>query len=494
MNVRANITTFLLKGKVASQKALLLEDREYTYGEIAELVENGARWLVTMGHRKGDRIVLLAENTLFWVIAYLSTLRAGMVSVPLPTTCTESDFQSIVASTEPARVLLEARHVEKFRRLLAHLPMTADHQFPSSCTTVDRAGFASTHEDDLAVLMFTSGSTGRPRGVMVSHGNIIANTDSIIAMLGLSTRDRIMAVLPFHYCFGASLLHTHFRIGASIVADRRFMFPEAVLQRMRETECTGFAGVPSHYQILLRKTSIRKTPLPHLRYLQQAGGHLAPAFVRELQAALPGRLIFIMYGQTEATARLTTLSPNMLSSKLGSIGVPIPGVRLRLIDSSGEEVPIGSVGEIVADGKNVTQGYWRQQSETAETFRDGWLHTGDLAKVDNDGFFYLVGRAKDFLKCGGQRISSQQLEDTLLEHGALLEAAVVGIPDDILGEAVKAFVVPREHAGADLEAQLHAFCRRRLPQPFRPKEVIILSSLPKSDTGKIMKSGLQGSR
>jgi long-chain acyl-CoA synthetase len=493
MRTPANIAAFLLQAKTPSQIALILADSEHTYGEIAESVENTARWLLATGHQKGDRIVILAENSLFWVIAYLATLRAGMVSVPLPTKSTESNLESVVASTEPTRVFLEARHIERFRSQFAHVPITTDQQFPLSCGAVDRPEFPATYADDLAVLMFTSGSTGQPKGVMVSHGNIIANTSSIIAALDLHASDRVMAVLPFHYCFGASLLHTHFRIGGSVVIERRFMYPELALQRLRETQCTGFAGVPSHYQILLRKTSIRETPLPHLSYFQQAGGHLAPAFARALREALPEKRIFIMYGQTEATARLTTMPPEMLDSKPGSIGLPIPRVRLRLLDSVGEEVPTGAVGEIVAEGENITQGYWRQQRPTDETFRGGRLHTGDLAKVDNDGFFYLMGRAEDFLKCGGKRVSSQQLEDTLLEHGAVLEAAVVSVPDDILGEAVKAFVVPREHAGANLEAELQAFCRRRLPQPFRPKEVVVLSSLPKSDSGKIMKALLRNS-
>src|SRR5260370_5811212 len=176
------------------------------------------------------------------------------------------------------------------------------------------------------------------------------------------------------------------------------MYPELAVQRLRETKCTGFAGVPSHYQILLRKTSIRETPLPHLRYLQQAGGHLAPAFAQALREALPQKRFFIMYGQTEATARLTTMPPEMLESKPGSIGLPIPGVRLRLLDSVGEEVPTGEIGEIVAEVENIPQHYCRQHHPTAETFRGGRLHTGDLAKVDNHGFFHLAGRPKEFLK------------------------------------------------------------------------------------------------
>jgi acyl-CoA synthetase (AMP-forming)/AMP-acid ligase II len=339
--------------------------------------------------------------------------------------------------------------------------------------------------------MFTSGSTGKPRGVMVSHANIRANTHSINQYLGLTEKDRIMTVLPFHYCFGTSLLHTHLRVGGTLVLDPRFMYPEKVLQRMQETQCTGFAGVPSHYQVLLRKTSLRMKSFPHLRYVQQAGGHLAPAFLRELRAALPTTQIFVMYGQTEATARLSYLPPDLLERKLGSIGKGIPGVRLRVQNEAGKDVCPGEVGEIVAEGKNVTQGYWRAPAETAVSFRDNKLFTGDLATVDEDGFIFLVGRAKDFLKCGGKRISCKQLEQQLLECENLLETAVIGVPDDVLGEAVKAFVVPRPGSVAAQE-QLRKFCKEHLPLQLVPREIVVVDGLPKSPAGKVLKEQLRG--
>ena len=298
---------------------------------------------------------------------------------------------------------------------------------------------------------------------MVSHANIIANTDSIVSCLSLTERDRIMAVLPFHYCYGASLLHTHLHVGGEVVGDSRFMYPETVIQRMIETRCTGFAGVPSHFQILLRNSSFRKKQFPDLRYVQQAGGSLASTFIRELKDALPHTQVFIMYGQTEATARLSYLPPDSLDSKLGSIGKGMPGVTLRVVNEEGREVSPGEVGEIVAEGANVTLGYWRAPQESEGTFRNGALYTGDLARVDEEGFIYIVDRAKDFLKCRGEKVSCRQIEEVLLEFDELVEAAVIGIPDGVLGEAVKAFVVPRvqrnrwsEGAGGLLLQEPHA--------------------------------------
>ena len=346
--------------------------------------------------------------------------------------------------------------------------------------------------DDLATLMFTSGSTEKPRGVMVSHRNITANTESIIQYLGLRETDRMMTVLPFHYCFGTSLLHTHLRVGGSLVVDSRFLYPEKILQRMLETECTGFAGVPSHYQILLRNSSLRKKTFPYLRYFQQAGGHLAPAFIRELKQALPRTQIFIMYGQTEATARLSYLPPELLDTKLGSVGKGIPGVKLRVVDESGREVHPGEVGEIVAEGENIAIGYWRAPAETAVAFRNGELHTGDMATMDKDGYVYIVDRAKDFLKIGGKRISCCQIEDQLLECDEVLEAAVVGIPDEVLGEAVKAFVVPRMPNYSKLQEDLDCFCKKHMPPQLIPREIVVTSALPKNSAGKVLKQKLRG--
>jgi acyl-CoA synthetase (AMP-forming)/AMP-acid ligase II len=304
--------------------------------------------------------------------------------------------------------------------------------------------------------------------------------------LELQRTDRIMAILPFYYCYGTSLLHTHLRAGAALVLDHRFMFPDKVLRRMQETACTGFAGVSSHFQILLRKSSFCKMEFPALRYVQQAGGKLANNLIEDFRQRIPHARFFVMFGQTEATARLSYLPPEFLDTKLGSIGKGIPGVRLQVLNENGEPVGPGEVGEIVAEGDNVTLGYWKEDRETASVFRDGRLYTGDLATVDGDGFLFVVDRSKDILKSGGNRVSCKEVEEALLEFDGLVEAAVVGIPDDLLGEAVKAYVVPRE-SGADLLPGLREFCARRFPPHLIPKEIVMLAEMPKNGAGKVLK-------
>jgi len=500
-----NVTEFLLEGKRATKVAFQFVGSEYSYGELRDAAADVSRYLVEAGGQKGDRVILIADNSFFWVAAYLGILQAGLVCVPLTASLSPQDLTYVLELTEPQHAFLQAAFLTKQASHFRHLRVVTDHGVTSAPEQLLVKSFAeirsqgshaapllpSVDQHDLAALMFTSGSTGKPRGVMVSHGNIMANTNSIIQYLELTENDRIMTVLPFHYCFGTSLLHTHLRVGGTLVVDPRFMYPEKILERMIDSACTGFAGVPSHFQILLRTSSLRKKHFPHLRYVQQAGGHLAPTFIHEIQEALPQTQVFVMYGQTEATARLSYLPPELLQNKPGSIGKGIPGVKLRVLKESGEEVCTGEVGEIVAEGENVTQGYWRAPEETARCFREAKLFTGDLATVDEDGFIYVVDRAKEFLKCGGKRISCRQLEDRLLEFEGLLEAAVVGVPDDVLGEAVKAFVVPRLPVCEGFGARLHLFCKTHMPPAFVPKDIVMLKALPKNSAGKVLKKELR---
>lgn len=496
-----NVAKYLLDDKNGASTALITPNDTYTYAELSKFSAAVAAFLVRAGGHPGDRVFLLGENTFSWVAAYLGVLFAGLTAVPLPAKSRFADVQYVASSTAPKFAFLQDRYLSKFASALNGAIVFTDRDktsdgLPISISALGHQApeiaFASPdlEADALATLMFTSGSTGKPRGVMVSVRNIITCTDSIIEYLSLTASDRIMAVLPFHYCFGTSLLHTHLRIGGSLVIEPRFLYPEKVLERMRETECTGFAGVPSHYQILLRRSSLAKMRFPRLRYVQQAGGHLAPGFLRQLRNALPGTDIFVMYGLTEASPRLSYLPPNLLDSKIGSIGKGMPGVKLFVLDESDQPIGPGQVGRIVAEGENVALGYWRDEIATARTFRHGRLYTSDLATVDNDGFIYIVDRDEDFIKCGGQRVSCRSIEDVLLESDLLVEAAVIGVPDAILGEAAKAFVVPCDPF-LDASEPLRQFCRSRLPAQLIPKEIVCRESLPKNTSGKLLKSALR---
>lgn len=498
------VAGYLLDSKAASRIALESSRNSWTFGDLDSASFKLASFLLTSGVKKGDRVLLIAENSYFWIASYLAILRAGLVCVPLPMSTSGQDLGFIAQSTDVQVAFVDTKFLA---RNAADLPQTCIvSQSPASFDSFQRKVYASEHllssetrqaelprlvSSDLAALMFTSGSTGKPRGVMVTHGNIISNTNSIIQCLDLTEDDSILTVLPFHYCFGTSLLHTHLAVGGKLILDNRFMYTEAFLQHLESSRCTGFAGVPSHYQILLRRSNLRKMSFPCLRYVQQAGGHMAPAFIRELRQALPNSKIFVMYGQTEATARLSCVPPEMLDKKIGSIGTAIPGVKLTIVNAQGNEANVNELGEIVAEGPNIATGYWGEPEETAISFRNGKLHTGDLATVDEDGFISIVDRARDFVKIGGKRTSCRGLEEQMLEFSGLLEVAVVGVADSISGEALRVFVVPRDRNHDHFLQEFRTFCVERLPPHHLPKEIIQLNTLPKNSAGKVMKSGLK---
>jgi long-chain acyl-CoA synthetase len=341
---------------------------------------------------------------------------------------------------------------------------------------------------DLAMILYTSGTTGKPKGVMLSHANLSANANSIIRYLKLKPSDRMMVILPFYYSYGTSLLTTHVRVGATLVIDNRFLYPNVVLDTMEKEKVTGLAGVPSHFAILLRKSALRKYKLSKLRYVTQAGSALTSEMIKEFISIFPKIKFYVMYGQTEATARLTYLAPKFLNKKIGSIGKAIPGVKIDILGDDGKKLGIGQIGEIVARGPNVMLGYWNSPAETKAALRKEGLYTGDLARLDNDGFLYLVSRKKEMIKSGANRISPFEIEEVVCQMPGVLECAAVGIKDEILGEAIKLCVVKN---GMDLtETNLLRFCQQNLSGYKVPRIIEFMSSLPKTSTGKIKRQEL----
>ncbi|CAN5887842.1 class I adenylate-forming enzyme family protein [soil metagenome] len=475
-----------------------------TYRALRDEVHRVAAHLQAQGFEAGARAVLVAENNLLFIAAYLGTLRAGGVVVPVAPHITPEELSFIVASSGARVAVVQRKHWERVADALSGVHAIVDvapdkvtkgatsfealSALPAGRALEERVADGS----ELAALMVPSDSPGPPHGLMLPHTTTMANTRSIAEYLGLTPSDRMMAVLPLHYCYGASLLHTHLLVGGSLVIDNRFMFADKVLKRMNDTECTGFAGVPSHFQILLRTSSMKSMTFPRLRLIQRAGGKLAVPLLEELVATAAPARVFTMYGQTEATARLSYLPPDDLPTKLGSIGKGIPGVTLRICDEQGAPVPAGTVGEIVAEGGSIARGYWQDEAATSATFRNGRLHTGDLARADADGYITIVDRASDFLKCGGVRTSSHAIETVLFQVPEVVEAAVIAVPDDLLGDAPCVFIVIREGADAALvEASVRRECTTRLAPELMPKIFRFEKTLPKTASGKPSKLALR---
>jgi acyl-CoA synthetase (AMP-forming)/AMP-acid ligase II len=486
-----NISDYLLEHALDERTAIVLKNTSYTYADLRSAASRLAGELATINLQPGQRVGLLGRNSLFWAAAYLATLKLGLVSVPIATTSAPESVARNTAWVDCKAVFFERRHQRKFGDVFTpELPVLGDDLLDKSGSSIwpETPSDFDPHQD--AALMFTSGTTAHPRAVRVTHSNIQANTDSIIEYLELDENERILVILPFYYCFGTSLLHTHLRVGGSLALCNTFTFPETAITLMEATECTGFAGVPSSFQLLLRNTSFPRREIPTLRKIQQAGGKLHQVLIEELVAAKPKAKVYVMYGQTEATARLSYLHPDMLPMKLGSIGRGIPNVNLEVIGENGKSVKTGEVGEIIACGENISPGYFNAPEASAEKFVDGALQTGDLATVDEDGYLYVVDRKADFIKSWGYRISSQEVEAVILKHPDVVSAAVVGAPDLAAGEAIHAFVTLKAKSEVSVE-QILSHSRDQLAKHKVPHQIHILKTMPLNAHGKVVKSQLR---
>jgi long-chain acyl-CoA synthetase len=493
--------------KAPQQPVVWFKDNWYNYKELEETANKVASFLIQSGLKKGDRVALLLENSFYYVAIYYGILKAGCVTVGLNTETTASSLSYLLENSD-SRVLFTdksfKKHLEPNADQLSNLTQLVFISIPKGFKESENVEelnsiLENNSSDrpnvrlidlDLAAIVYTSGSTGVPKGVTLSHLNIATNTDSIITYLKLSALDRMMVILPFYYIYGMSLLNTHIAVGGSLVIDNRFAFPNAVLNTMEETQVTGLAGVPSTFAILLNKSNLKSRIFETLRYLTQAGGAMAPSMQKEVEDVFSPARLFIMYGATEASARLSYLDPQFLSQKYGSIGKPIPNVDLFVADAQGNPLPPGEKGEIVARGANIMQGYWKDKNETNSVLKNGLYFTGDIGTTDKDGFLFIVGRSKDMIKVGANRISAKEIEEVIIENENVIEVAIIGLPDKILGEIMDACVVLKNE-DEDWQEKLLKHTKSKLPSFKVPSKFTRMESLPKNSSGKIMKNKLK---
>jgi acyl-CoA synthetase (AMP-forming)/AMP-acid ligase II len=487
-----------------------------TYGELAERVRALAAQLAAHGVRAGDRVLAALPNTHATVVAGLAVNALGATSVEVNREWSAEILAGIAAQSGVRHAVVWGRDARTWAKVQAARPLErlwVVHGGPlPERLLADLAGAPATllledgradpalppappapaprlSPDQVALVLYTSGSTGRPRGVMQTFRNVNANSRSIVQYLGLGPDDRAMLVMPTYYCYGRSVLQTHLLAGGSVFLDGRFTFPRVVLEAMASEGCTGFAGVPLTFEIIRRQVDVSTLAFPRLRYLTQAGGAMAPETVEWVRAAFQPAKLFVMYGQTEATARLAYLPPDRGAEKRGSMGVAIPGVELRVVDEQGRELARGETGHLVARGDNVTLGYLDEPEETAAILHDGWLWTGDLALRDEEGFFFHRGRSKEILKIGGHRVSPIEIEHEVAEHPDVAEAAVIGLADPLMGEVPVAYVVARPGRTPAPE-DVRAFCRARMASYKVPVRVIRVDALPRNESGKLLRAEL----
>jgi acyl-CoA synthetase (AMP-forming)/AMP-acid ligase II len=479
--------------RFAGNVAVHHRGRDWTYAELSARANMVASVLRESGVRPGDRVGMLLANSCHYVSSYFGILLAGGIVVAGNPETTQRELERTLAHCRPTAVIVEARsekHAEAMKQWQSVRAVLKTNEFPQAPCGLKPQWEAARGLHDLAQIIYTSGTSGQPKGVGLTHKNLSANCGSIVEYLRLTPADSVFVILPFYYSYGNSLLLTHIAAGGRLVLANDFVFWNRALDLMCEQRVTGFSGVPSSFAMLLHKSDFHKRAFPDLRYLTCAGGGLAPAVANRLRAVVPAAQLFLMYGQTEGAARLSTLLPEDLDRKPGSIGRGIPGVKLRVIYEDGRPADPGEVGEIVARGDNIMAGYWENPEATSEVLRDGWLHTGDLARVDEEGYIYIVGRKSSMIKSGAYRLNPQEIEETILEIDGVAEVAVAGIPDPILGEAAAAFIVPSGSANGELDERIWEHCRRCLPRHKMIHALKIVDSLPKTSSGKIKRAEL----
>ncbi len=466
--------------------ALVFGDRSWTYGELDEQASILAGALADLGLAPGERVGLHLPNGPEFVLTYYAAQKAGLVPLSLNVTYARDELAYIVNDAAVAAVVtapavaagLPARAaVPSVRHLLQAGALLRGGGKPRRALDRDR--------DEPAAILYTSATTGRPKGVMLTHANIVSNAYATVHHLRMTAEDRGLCALPMFHCFGQNfIMNALIGAGGCLVLQERFV-PDAFLDAVARHRVTLFYGVPTMYILFLGDDWRRQ--LESVRLFFSAAATL-PADVESRWHALYDRPIHQGYGLTECSPFASY--NHEVAWRPGSVGTPIENVEMRIVDEAGRPLPDGERGEIVIRGPNVMKGYFGQPEATADALRDGWLHSGDIGYRDGDGYYFLVDRVKDMINVAGFKVFPREVEEVLYRHPGVKEAAVVGVPDPVRGEAVKAFVV--RAPGPAVEAdELRALCRQALAAYKVPEHVEFIEALPKNPTGKILKKELR---
>lgn len=491
--------------RLPNKVGLVCGDRRLTYAEIDAQANRLANALISRGFRRGDRCVICAPNCAEAVVGIFAALKANGVFVVLNPGVKPDKLLYILNNCQAAALLADTRPPIDWREVTGRVPslkivIGLDRRAPpdwlryaDALAAADACRPPRVNIDlDLACLVYTSGSTGEPKGVMSDHANVVFAAGAIIDYLGNTENDVIIDALPLAFDYGLYQVLMTFKFGGRLVLEAGCAYPAALLKRIEAERVTGLPGVPTLFAVLL-ELDLDAFDLSSLRYLTNTAAALPVEHIRRLREKFPHATLFSMYGLTE-TKRTLYLPPDQLDRRPGSVGIAIPGTEVWLEDEQGHRLGPDQVGELVVRGRHVMRGYWQDPIATAQRFRPGPLpgervcHTGDLFRMDADGYFYFVGRRDDIIKTRGEKVAPKEVENVLYALPGVVEAAVVGVPDPVLGQAIKAVIVTRR---ADLTAaDVLRHCRAHLEDFMIPKYVDFCDELPKTASGKINKTAL----
>ncbi|MCA8889749.1 MAG: AMP-binding protein [Parvularculaceae bacterium] len=497
----------------SSEPAFFFFDRIITYGEVNEQSDALAAWLSGLGVSRGDRIAVASQNAPEFPFVILAAWKIGAIPVPINPLYKAQELSRILLDAEPSAIICEFSAVEQMRQALdlagmaslplAHFPSDFDGQQinngePGSLSQVleqyhdqspsplDLSG------DDIALILYTSGTTGAPKGAMLNHRALVTNSQFMRDWCDLSRDSRIYAVAPFFHITGfVCHMTTAFLVGCCSVIHYRFD-PGLAVEMIRKWRPDFTIGAITAFNALISVPGVSPEDMKSFRQVYSGGAPVPPALKAQIEAAL-GITILPAYGMTETAAPAVFAPPHRQTPVLDgqlSIGIPIPSIDLMIADDDGAEVSRGEIGEVLMRGPQVMDGYWRKAEESAEALRGGWLHSGDIGKMDDDGWVYLIDRKKDVIISSGFKVWPTEVEEVLYQHAAIREAAVVGVPDDYRGENVKAFVTLK--SGSEVTAdELMSHCRTLLTGYKVPRFIEIAADLPKTVSGKIQRVALR---
>lgn len=493
------------------KEAVVHGDERLTYAEVSARVAGLASSLRSAGLKRGERVGIYQDACVAQVVSIFGVSQAGGVFVPINSLLFPDQVAHIARDCSISALITTAEKLESLSAVLDQIPslrflvVGSDgempqsglprHNFKEAISAKEGALADWGIEKDLAAILYTSGSTGKPKGVMLSHANIMAGSTIVSTYLEITDSDRILAALPFSFDAGLNQLMTAFQQGGTLVLIN-FVFAKQIVEMLKEERITGLAGVPTVWTLLVQPSSgLQHNPPPALRYITNTGGAMPQTALATLRSRLPGTKIFLMYGLTEAF-RSTYLPPEELDRRPTSMGKAIPDTEILVLNEQGQLCRAGEVGELVHRGPTVSLGYWGNREATDRVLKPNPLlpsqlgdiervcYSGDLVKMDEDGFLYYVGRRDAMIKSSGFRISPTEVEEVFFQSGKIRHAAAIGVPDEMLGQAVKVFVVPQDGEPVDTEALL-SLCQEKLPRYMVPKFVEVLADLPKTSSGKI---------
>ncbi len=493
-----NISQILLNSaeKVPKHPAIVFRNESISYSVLAERVKEKAVGLRKYGITNGSHVGIMAGNKPEYAVAYFALLSLGATVVPINPLFKENELSYILNDSEATALIVDEiglGEVQKAKAALSTVKMIislqqTDSFIPWNDVSGDPADFflESKSIEENAQIIYTSGTTGKPKGALITHGNLEWMTETCVKMTEITGEDRVLVVLPLFHAYAKlqGLLQCVFQ-GCTIYLEERFL-PDPILQKLADEKITVFLGVPTMYTMFINLPKIYELDFSHLR-LAGCGGASLPMEILEKVNAAMGVELGEGYGLTESTVMISCFPPNS-ERQYGSVGLPLPGIDLKVIDPNGREVPVGEVGEIIFRGPNAMKGYYKKAEETRDAIKAGWVYTGDLARRDERGYLYIVDRKKDMIIRGGYNVYPREVEEVLYTHPDIVECAVIGESDPIFGEEVAAYIVVKSSITPE---EITRFCKVHLVHYKVPKKIYFLSELPKNATGKILKAPLK---